>query len=332
MKILIIGYGSIGKRHKRVITNLLGPDKCNVYIFEPKKERRIEAEGDGCKPITDLFAESQDMDVIVVASPTSTHADILNNIQIPSKLLYLEKPMDSDFLRIAPIARRLIKNKPNDCKFVVGYMLRHHPGIQKIKELHAENTLGPLLKYRLECGMYLPNWHPWEDYRDFYMSDIDGGGGALLDISHEIDMALNFSGEANSVFGFFGNISDLDCTSDDFTEILIKHKNGIIGSIGLDLIQKKTSRKAKFVFQKGEAELDFIEKLLSVSYDQERVDKNQFSFEADDLYEKQYKSALNNNDFSCCDFTEGLKVMEVIHAVRASSVNGTLQNLPIYSR
>ena len=67
-------------------------------------------------------------------------------------------------------------------------MLRHHPAVRKVKSIIDTGSLGRVLRYHSECGMYLPNWHPWEDYRDFYMSDIDGGGGALLDISHEIDL------------------------------------------------------------------------------------------------------------------------------------------------
>ena len=68
---------------------------------------------------------------------------------------------------------------------MVGYMLRLHPLLIRAKEIiEKEEILGRVLSVRSECGFYLPFWHPWEDYRDFYMSWKTGGGGALLDISH----------------------------------------------------------------------------------------------------------------------------------------------------
>ena len=70
-----------------------------------------------------------------------------------------------------------------------------------------------------------------------------GGGGALLDISHEIDLMLHLSGKVKSVYGKFGNISDLECSSDDYAEFILQHKNGVVGSVSLDLIQKNTFRK-----------------------------------------------------------------------------------------
>ena len=75
------------------------------------------------------------------------------------------------------------------------------------------------------------------------MSDIDGGGGALLDISHEIDLINYLAGYTSSVFGKFGNISSLECSSDDYAEMLLVHKNRCIGSISLDLIRRTPSVK-----------------------------------------------------------------------------------------
>ena len=65
-----------------------------------------------------------------------------------------------------------------------------------------------------------------------------------------------------SVYGKFGNISDLECSSDDYAEFILQHKNGVVGSVSLDLIQKNTFRKTRLILEKGEIELDFINKKI----------------------------------------------------------------------
>ena len=329
MNALVIGYGSIGKRHCRLLQEQ-GLEKCDIYIAELQPARIEQALSSGYK-IYDLSgAVIRDFDIVVVASSTASHVHVLKLLPKINKLLYIEKPLAHNFLKIAPIARQL-KRSLGEAKVVVGYMLRQHPAVQAVKQLIENNELGKILKYRAECGMFLPNWHPWEDYRDFYMSDIDGGGGALLDISHEIDLVTYLAGPVQRTFGILGNLSSLECTSDDFSEIILQHKNSCIGSISLDLIQKDTFRKTRLIFEKGEVEIDFISKKLSVHTDVKEVKNRSFELGADDLYLSQYKDALDTDGAIACSIDEGLKVMEIIHAVRESSVSGSFVNLPIYS-
>ena len=215
MKALVIGYGSIGKRHCRLLqTQQLRPS--DIHISELQEKRVEDALSAGHQIYNLNGSEDKTFDIVVVASSTASHISILKMLPKIKKLLYIEKPLAHNFLAVAPIARRLKKTN-NKAKIVVGYMLRQHPAVQVVKKIISENKLGQVLKYRAECGMFLPNWHPWEDYRDFYMSDIDGGGGALLDISHEIDLVSYLVGPSQRVFGILGNLSSLDCTSDDFT-------------------------------------------------------------------------------------------------------------------
>lgn len=260
MKALVVGYGSIGKRHCRLL-QATGLPVENIFVSELQPSRKADAQDAGHS----LFqlGDNASFDIAVVASSTSSHISILNQLPTVHKLIYIEKPLSHDYLQVAPVARRLHKSS-STCKIVVGYMLRHHPAVQKVKSIIESGALGKALRYHAECGMYLPNWHPWEDYRDFYMSDIDGGGGALLDISHEIDLISYLVGDTAAVFGKLGNLSDLECSSDDFSQMMLFHKNGATGTISLDLIQKDTYRKTRIVFDKGEIEIDFVNKTLSI--------------------------------------------------------------------
>jgi predicted dehydrogenase len=327
MKILIIGFGSIGKRHARVLQKTLKISSESIFIRDLISSRKEEALNQGFN----IDDGNLSYDIVVLAASTASHIQILKDIPIPKKLLYVEKPLGHKYHELAPVLRRLMKKIKGKRKAVVGYMLRQHPAVFKIREILKSKKMGKILKYRAECGMYLPNWHPWEDYRSFYMSQIDGGGGALLDISHEIDLMLHLSGKVKSVYGKFGNISDLECSSDDYAEFILQHKNGVVGSVSLDLIQKNTFRKTRLILEKGEIELDFINKKLLISTDIDKYTEKTFNLEGDDLYIKQYKDALNSKRTICCSLEEGLEVMEVIEAVRSSSVSESSIFLPLYS-
>lgn len=329
MKVLIIGFGSIGKRHTRIAQEALKVKPEDIFVRELIPSRIKEAKDMG------LQIETPDTkvnyDIVVVAASTASHIAILKNIPTPARLLYVEKPLAHKYQEVAPIARQLSSRLKGKKRSLVGYMLRHHPAVKQAKELIASKKMGKVLKYRAECGMYLPNWHPWEDYRSFYMSQIDGGGGALLDISHEIDLVCHLVGGVSSVYGKYGNLSSLQCSSDDYAEFMMTHENGAVGSVSLDLIQKNTFRKTRVIMEKGEIEIDFINKKLSIATDINKVKEHSFDLGGDDLYIAQYKDALQSKKPICCSLNEGLGVMEIIEAVRQSSSAGSAIHLPIYS-
>ena len=329
MKILIIGFGSIGKRHARIALEALKIEKENIYVRELIPSRIEEAKKLGFQ--IDALDTNVEFDIVVVAASTASHIAILKDIPTPVRLLYVEKPLAHKYQEVAPIARQLSSRLQGETRSLVGYMLRYHPAVKQAKDVIASKKMGKVLKYRAECGMFLPNWHPWEDYRSFYMSQIDGGGGALLDISHEIDLVSYLVGGVTSVFGKYGNLSTLECSSDDYAEFMMTHENGAVGSVSLDLIQKNTFRKTRLILEMGEIEIDFINKTLCIATDINKVEEYTFDFGGDDLYIAQYENALQSRKPICCSLDEGLAVMEIVEAVRQSSSLGSVVHLPIYS-
>lgn len=329
MKVLIVGFGSIGKRHARVLQYLY-ESRVEVFVLDSSEERRNEAVDQGFH----IGSLNGRYDLVVIASSTASHVDVLDGLSVQSSMMiYLEKPVGSELKSIAPSIRRIQKELDrHDGQSIVGYMLRHHPAVKLLREMVDCGKFGQLLKYRAECGMYLPNWHPWEDYRDFYMSDIDGGGGALLDISHEIDLALSFAGPAESVQGSFGNLSGLECSSDDFAEFIIRHKSGAIGSVSLDLIQKDTFRQSRFIFEKSEATINFVDKTLTIHTGLNEVELHEFKCDPDFLYEASHRSLTEALGAGSASLKDGLDVMQVIDGVRLSNATGSRITLPVYSR
>jgi predicted dehydrogenase len=128
---------------------------------------------------------------------------------------------------------------------VIGYSLRFHPALQIIKSLLSE--IGTPLYARAEVGQYLPDWHPTENYKHWYMAHEDQGGGALLDLSHELDYMMWLFGNMLEWHGTVKTISNLKIDSDDIAEVQIHYYNLKIGSIHMDLLDRAYNRSLRII-------------------------------------------------------------------------------------
>ena len=235
MKIGISGSGSIGKRHiKNAIT--LGIEKQNILVFEPREDRRNEAKLLGVK-LFDNFEEfsKQEFEGAIIASPTSLHAEQSIILAKNNKNLLIEKPIDSDIQK-CNLLKEIITDMKLNC--LVGYCFRFAEYSVKLKELIKNKVVGQPFHIRGEFSEYLPDWHPYEDYRSFYMAKKSQGGGALLDESHGIDLVRYLFGEVKSVFAKVGNYSDLEISSDDNAYLTVIFKDKIIGHLNFDLVAR----------------------------------------------------------------------------------------------
>ena len=207
----IIGTGSIGKRHIKGIQK--NAEKYNIgkIIFYDKNQERINEVNNQFKnslvcasSLDEIYSNS---DYIFICTPTTIHEEpFQKSLESNAKKIYLEKPLSSD-LRGWRKYYEMSKKDTLGKQITVGYFLRFHPVIQKIKKLLNENQYGKILYARAVDGFYLPYWHPYEDYKSFYMSSRALGGGALLDTSHEIDYISWLFGEITEVYGNVQHVS-----------------------------------------------------------------------------------------------------------------------------
>ena len=151
--------------------------------------------------------------------------------------ILIEKPLGMD-----SNGWKRISNICKDKKLInyVAYCHRHIKYTQKFKKYIEKGLLGKVLNANVRWGSYFPDWHPWEDYRDFYMSKKEQGGGALLDESHGIDLIRYFFGEASEVFAIVDKISNLEITTDDNAFLTLKMKNNMLVQLSFDLISRST--------------------------------------------------------------------------------------------
>ena len=335
MKVAVIGAGSIGKRHLNTLFKLSKSEGINeIRCFDKNKSRTSEATADKKEIIVSNTLEDavEGVDLVFLCVPTSLHYNVWSKI---SKLgdfnFFIEKPLSHTFKNCDEM---IFHQKRIKKHAFIGYMLRLHPVLNKAKDLIDKDTIGRVLNVRAESGFYLPFWHPWEDYKDFYMSWKTGGGGALLDTSHEIDYLMWMFGDIAYAQGYSLTISDLEMTADDYTSCLFEFKNGIMGELHLDLLQPVESRYLKVVGSNGVLIADLIDNSVifnTIKNTEWKKDKIEVSY--DDIYTTEIVNVINcirGKDSRTTSIEEAAKVMQIVQAIRQSSSNGARIRLPIY--
>jgi predicted dehydrogenase len=235
MKFLVIGAGSIGKRHTR---NLLaiGVLPSQIGIVEVRKDRIEEVKK--TLNIAEVYAsieealDKQSFDAAIVCAPTSLHIPIGTQLASRGIHILMEKPLAHNLEGIEEFQQAVEKN---NVVVEMAYIFRYAPAVQKLKELLEAKAVGKVLSVRGEFSEYLPDWHPWEDYRSFYMARKSQGGGSILDQSHIMDLVHYLLGGFESVFAVNTRLSDLEIEADDFAEMIVTLKNGVVASIHTDI-------------------------------------------------------------------------------------------------
>ena len=121
------------------------------------------------------------------------------------------------------------------------------PHAQKARELIQAGALGKVLTVHAHWGEYLPNWHPWEDYRQSYAARADLGGGVIVTLTHPLDYLRFIFGEVESLWSFNGHISPLELDVEDVAEIGLKFSSGAIGGVHLNYFQRPPVHRLEIV-------------------------------------------------------------------------------------
>jgi predicted dehydrogenase len=143
----------------------------------------------------------------------------------------------------------------------VGYTLRYHPGFIELQGVLGSGAVGRPLLLRAEVGQYLPDWRPGVDYRTTITASQSLGGGPLLELSHELDLARALLGMPVSVSAHLARVGDLAIDTEDTADLVLRHQSGEAGraavsSIHLDILQRPLRRLLRLTGTDGELQLD----------------------------------------------------------------------------
>jgi predicted dehydrogenase len=246
MRALIVGLGSIGRRHARNWAALgLGP----LAVYRQARRPQPEPLGVAAREFFDLDeALNGRPDVVLVTNPTSLHLDAACRAVRAGAHVLVEKPIGhaldgvAELLDDATHMRRQV---------MVGYNLRFHPGLARLRELVQQQAVGRVVSVRAAVGEYLPDWHPWEDYRQSYSGRRALGGGAVLTFSHELDAVCWLLGAPRRVVALAAHASSLEIDAEDVADIVLQFAGGSLGSIHVDYVRRSPERTVEVVGEDG---------------------------------------------------------------------------------
>jgi predicted dehydrogenase len=252
MPILICGLGSIGRRHLRNLQSI-GLDE--IVLLRTGKSTLPEDELEGLPVERDLHQALKRWrpEAVVISNPTALRL----KVAIPSAEagchLLIEKPISHTMESVEDLREAL---KRGGGRALVGFQFRFHPGLRAAKRLLEEGTIGRVISARAHWGEYLPDWHPWEDYRLSYAARNDLGGGVVLTLCHPFDYLSWLLGEVESVSAEIDTLGELDMTVEDTAEMLLKFKDDALASVHLDYNQRPASHWMEIVGTEGTVRWD----------------------------------------------------------------------------
>jgi len=329
MKFLIIGCGSIGTRHLKNLKSIFNGEII-AYRTRNKKVRKLENEYH-IKTYSNLTeALDQNPDAVLVTNPTSLHIQSALAAAKHGSNLFIEKPMSDTLDGIDELIDIVRKKK---LVVLIGCNLRFHPCLQFIKKLLDEKHIGKVVSARVQMGQYLPDWHPWEDYRTTYSAHQSLGGGIILDAIHELDYISWLLGDVTQVFSFSDKLSDLDIDTEDVAEILLWFKSGAIGEVHLDYIQRYPSRSCEIIGDEGSIILDINKGTVKV-YTTEKKEWEVFEqpkgYDMNQSYIDElshFTSCIDGKKEPLISITDGLNVLKIALAAKESAKCGIMMKI-----
>jgi predicted dehydrogenase len=285
-KAVVIGLGSIGDRHARVLSEI-GCDVATVSRRGIGNYRSIAEAHAAARP-----------GYAVVATETSRHAEVLRDLAAAGFRgpVLVEKPV---FAKAAPVV---------DYPFAsvaVGYNLRFLPVMTALaKKLHARRAI----TVSAYVGQDIRNWRPGRDHRSTASATIEAGGGVLRDLSHELDYLLWLFGPWRRVAALGGASGSRDLEVDDHIDLLLEMSGSAAVQVHMDYLDQPGIRRIRVNLEDETIEADLFGGLLTVN-----GKAHEYPSERDQSYKAMHLAAMEGSS-PICSLREGLAVMELIDA------------------
>jgi len=345
MKFLICGLGSIGQRHVRMIQSVTdGTAEIAAYrsrkldiVISDKLEASYGESPEAHYGLTRFDSMEEALawgpDAVFVTNPISMHMETALTAAKAGCHVFVEKPLDSSTALAAELAAAL---SVGGLTCMVGYQMRYHPGYQQIKKLLDERVLGRLISADLHFGEWLPGMHPYEDYRESHAARSDQGGGVILCLSHEVDVAYWLFGKPASVFASGGHLSDLEMDVEDTADVTLsvpQASGNLAVHIHLDFLQKPARRYIHIVGDKGSLVFDYRTSEMRLNLiDADGPSVTTFSdFQRNDMFLSEVRdfiASASERRPAPIPFGEGLQVLEICLAAKRSLISGQVETIP----
>ena len=299
LRTLVIGYGSIGSRHARLLAEL----GCNSAVFSRREIDFPLAYSD-----LEQALDRHQPEYVVIANATSLHHDALCALADAGYAgrVLIEKPVFDEIHAIP--AHRF-----SDVR--VAYNLRFHPALQKVRELLKGQVP---LSVNAYVGQYLPDWRPGTDYRLSYSARMAQGGGVLRDLSHELDYLGMLFGTWRCVAALGGHMSPLEIDSDDVFSLLYATDTCPVVSLQMNYLDHPGQRCLTINTEEHTIQAD----LRTATVMLDGIPVAQYEVVRDQTYRAMHKAIMNGETADVCSLLEGLETMNLIAATEKAARQG----------
>jgi len=331
MKFLIIGLGSMGKRRIRNL-RYLGID--DIIGFDTDDEK--------CRQVTDMHeiktfdkidkAMAEKPDALIISTPPHLHHEYAMMAAEMGIHFFTELNILSDNLnKVVEVAKK------NNIIAAASCDMRYIASIKRIKEFIEKGVVGDIVAFTYHSGQYLPDWHPWENYRKSFFSRKETSGTREI-IAEELNWLPWVFGKITSVFCMKGKFSHLEADIDDVYQILMKFEDKFIGSLLVDVVSRIPYRQLKIIGGEGVITWDGNEKTVKVfsldkkwkEYKEEigTVENGYIHKEEPYIEEMEYFIAAIKGEVECFyTLEENIRMMKIMEAIEVSADAGTYMRL-----
>jgi predicted dehydrogenase len=325
-RLLIVGQGSIGQRHLRLARGLLPGADIRVLRHRALESTPEHANG--------LFSSMEEAlafrpRIAVVANPAPFHMSTALPLAQSGAHLLVEKPLAVAAEDVPPL---LAAAKRSGVALLTGYNLRFLPSLQTFRALLQGGAIGRVLSVHCEAGQYLPSWRPAIDYRTSVSARRELGGGALLELSHELDYLRWIFGEVDWVAAVLTRQSDLEVDVEDCAHLVVGFAASVdgraplVGAVNLDFVRCDKSRMCTAIGTGGSLRWNGIAGTVD-RFDPSAGWSEVFRHtpEPDESYLAEWRNLLGCAAGSETPFVtgeDGLRVLQIVDAARRANATG----------
>lgn len=295
---MVVGYGSAGARHVRLLRQM----GCRTAVVSG---RPVDVEP--CYPTVPQALADIQPDYVVVATETSRHLPTLTALA------------DADYRGIVLVEKPLFEQCHTlpDHQFAaayVGYDLRFH---SVLSALRARLSGQRAISAQVYVGQYLPDWRPETDYRTGYSARAAMGGGALRDLSHEIDYLAWLFGRWQRIAAVGGRLGTLEIDSDDCWAVLMSFERCPVATVQLNYLDRLGRREIIVNTESHTYRAD----LMAGRLESDGV-VEEFIVDRDAGFIAEHEAALAADESALCSLAEGLAVVEAVEAIERAARDG----------
>jgi len=296
-KALVIGYGSIGQRHARVLEGM-GQEVAVVSrraVDHPRRHAELASALSSFQP-----------DYVVIGNETALHRPTWRELRREgfAGTTLIEKPLFHDLASDDEAAAP---------RAFVAYNLRFHPLLLRLRDWIRGRAL---LAATIHVGQHLATWRPQRDYRLSYSSQRALGGGVLRDLSHELDYALWLFGPWRRVTAIGGASGTLGIDADDRWSILLECERCPQVSITLSYLDHAPSRRIGVNARDDSAAVEFFSSTFASG---DGTNPERIVVEREESYRAQHAAILSGNPGDACTYAKGYEVLRLIDAVERAA-------------